>query len=237
VNVSDAELGLVRAENDLQSALAELTAAMGSSSTQELELVEEPDPPPLAEPLEYLIAAALRERPDLASLRLQQQAAQSFARSERRLWLPTLSAMGSAGVLPGHEESLPGRYSAVGLNLSLPVLNGGLFSARKAEAEARAEAASQQVRDLELMIARDVKLARLNAETAFRRLQVTARLAEQAARSLKLAQARYDLGLGSIVELTQAQLNKTSAEIASANARYEYQLQRSVLDYQTGALK
>jgi outer membrane protein len=60
---------------------------------------------------------------------------------------------------------------------------------------------------------------------------------DQATQALDLAQTRYDLGLSSIVELSQAQLNKTSAEIASASAKYDYQLQRAVLDYQIGALR
>ena len=68
-------------------------------------------------------------------------------------------------------------------------------------------------------------------------LKVTPRDVDAATKSLDLAQARYDLGLSSIVELSQAQLNKTSAEIAGASARYEYQIQRSVLSYQTGVLR
>ena len=48
------------------------------------------------------------------------------------------------------------------------------------------------------------------------------------------AQTRYELGLGSIVELSQAQLNQTAAEVSSANARYEYQILRSVLRFQLG---
>jgi len=65
---------------------------------------------------------------------------------------------------------------------------------------------------------------------------LTAELATQAERGLELAQARYDLGLSSIVELSQAQLSKTSADIANSTAKYDYQLQRSVLDYHTAAI-
>ena len=82
-----------------------------------------------------------------------------------------------------------------------------------------------------------MRVAWLNANTALQRLGVTAELLQQATQALDLAQARYDLGLGSIVELSQAQLNKTSAEIVSTSAKYEYQIQRAVLDYQTGALR
>jgi outer membrane protein len=62
-------------------------------------------------------------------------------------------------------------------------------------------------------------------------------LLDQAQLSFNLAQSRYDLGLGSIVELSQAQLNLTAAQIANTSARYDYQAQRIMLDYQTGVLR
>jgi outer membrane protein len=117
------------------------------------------------------------------------------------------------------------------------MFNGGLFKARTAEAQLKAEAAAQNVSDSENQITRDVRVAFLNATTAYDRLSLTAQLLQQAQLSLDLAQSRYDLGLGSIVELSQAQLNLTSAQIANANARYDYQAQRIVVDYQTGSLR
>jgi outer membrane protein len=120
--------------------------------------------------------------------------------------------------------------------LEVPVLNGGLFRARRNEAEARAEAARQTARDVSIRIARDVNVAYLAAVNAHQRLNLTAQLLEQADQSLKLAQARYDLGLGTIVELSQAQLNVTRAQIAQASALFDYQAQRASLDYQAGNL-
>ncbi len=55
--------------------------------------------------------------------------------------------------------------------------------------------------------------------------------------ALRLAQARYDNALGSIVELNQAQLNQTSAEIAAASAKYEYLSRRAALNYAMGVLR
>ena len=82
-----------------------------------------------------------------------------------------------------------------------------------------------------------MQLAWLNTQTAFQRLDLTAQMFQQAADALELAQGRYNLGLSSIVELSQAQLNKTSAEIQQASAKYDYQALRAVLDYQLGALR
>jgi outer membrane protein len=53
---------------------------------------------------------------------------------------------------------------------------------------------------------------------------------------MDLSQSRYDLGLAAIVELSQAQLNLTSAQIANTTARYDYQAQRINVDFQTGVL-
>ena len=59
--------------------------------------------------------------------------------------------------------------------------------------------------------------------TAYQRIDVTAQFLRQAALALDLAQGRYNLGLSSIVELTQAQLNLTQAEIENLSAKYDYQ--------------
>ena len=93
------------------------------------------------------------------------------------------------------------------------------------------------MRDLENRVSRDVRVALLDAQSAFQRLDLTSQLLEQAAQSQELAEARYNLGLSSIVELTQAQLNKTRAEIEQASARYDYQARMAALRYQTGGLK
>jgi outer membrane protein len=113
-------------------------------------------------------------------------------------------------------------------------LNGGLYAAREAEARVRARAAQERARDLETSIARDVSIALLDVNTAAQRVELTARLLDQAGQALELAQARYELGLSSIVEFSQAQLARTSAAIQNATAKHHYQIQRAVLDYQVG---
>ena len=80
-------------------------------------------------------------------------------------------------------------------------------------------------------------MAWLNANDAFRRLDVTARMEAQANESLRLAQARYDAALGSIVELNTAQLNLTAAQIAAASAKYDYLSARAALNYTMGVLR
>ena len=82
-----------------------------------------------------------------------------------------------------------------------------------------------------------MRLALLDAQSGFQRLDLTNQFLDQASQAQELAEARYNLGLSSIVELTQAQLNKTRAEIEQASARYDYQARMAALRYQTGSLK
>ena len=237
VNESQAELDLFRAENDATASHARLSAALGYDHDQQFSLSDEPLPSLFDPNVEGLIEQAKRERPDVAALELNREALDRYAEAEKRLRNPTVTVAAVAGVAPVRDDRLPETYSAAGVNLNIPVLNGGLFKARREEAESRAAAAAKDVQDLSIQIARDVRIAWLNANDAFRRLDVTARMVAQANEALRLAQARYDNALGSIVELNQAQLNQTSAEIAAASAKYDYLSARSVLSYAMGSLR
>jgi outer membrane protein len=236
VNLSQAWLLLVQAQNDQKAADAELANALGLANPQPFDLAEEPMPPtPPADPID-LIAQALQNRPDLSSARFSHDAALRYARAERDLWMPTISAAGAAGLTPAYQAPLSDRYAAAGINVNIPIFNGFLFSARHQEANLRAQAADQGMRDLADRIARDVRTAWLDAGTAYQRLAVTAQLLHQATLALDLAQGRYNLGLSSIVELSQAQLNLTQAQIADTSAKYDFQIQSAVLSYQIGQL-
>ena len=104
------------------------------------------------------------------------------------------------------------------------------------EAEERAAAAGQRLRDVELRIAKEVRVAWLDASSAHERLGLTQQLLDQAKLALDLAQTRYNLGLSSIVELSQSQLQYTSAEIARSRAQYDYDAQETILKFKAGLL-
>lgn len=237
VNASQGELLVVRAENNLGAALSRLSAAMGLSAAENFTLTSEGESNPPDPESVPLVKRALDSRPDLSTLRLRQEAASQFADSEARLRLPTISAVGATGLIPVGEKRLPSTYGGAGVNVSIPILNGRLFVNRQREAASRAQAAGEQARDLEIRIANSVRIAWLNTQTAWKRVSVTRTLVEQARRSLRLAQVRYDLGLGSIVELSQAQLNNTDAEIEGSSATYQYQIELARLRFEAGDLR
>jgi outer membrane protein len=237
VNLSEAQLLLLQARNDSAAALAALAAALGQGDAPAYVLSEEPLPPPPPVDEAALVAQALRDRPDVSAERFASESSAKFAQAERALWFPTVSAIGAAGVTPIRQDTLAAQYSAIGINVAVPLTNGNLFGARRAEATLRAQAESERLRDLENRVSRDVRVALLDAQTGFQRLDLTNQLLDQASQAQDLAESRYNLGLSSIVELTQAQLNKTRAEIEQASARYDYQARIAALRYQTGDLK
>jgi outer membrane protein len=237
VNVEDARLLVSKAQNDLDAAFAQLSNLLGLRESQRYHLVEEPLPTPVSTNVSDFVQQALRGRPDLLSLRNQQEAALKLARAERDARFPTISAVGAAGVSPIHDEPLPDNYAAAGLVINMPLFAGGLYTARQRQAELQADAARQTLRSLEDNVVRDVRIAWLNTQNAFDRYRINQQLLETARQSYTLAQARYTNQLSSIVELNQAELNLVSAQIGTASTQYEYLLQRSALNYQTGTLR
>ena len=186
--------------------------------------------------VEELISTALAMRPEILSLQFQGESAKKFQTAERDLLLPDIRALGAVGDTPVRNPIVSSWYGAVGVNVDIPIFNGFEYTARAREAALRAQAAQERLRDLRDRISRDVRTSWLNANTAFDRLAVTQQLLDQANLALNLAQSRYNLGLGSIVELSQAQLQQTQAQIGNAEAGYDYRLSLAVLQYQTSGI-
>jgi outer membrane protein len=241
VNVSQAKLLLVRAQGGVQGALAELGRAMGSDQPANYQLADEPLPAGPPATADEFVTQALGNRPELASLRFSRDASYKFADAEKDLSRPTVSMVAEGGFLPfinaPANAPVPAEYEGVGANVSIPVFNGHLFSARREAAVQRAMESDQRLRDEQQLISRDVRVAWASTNDAFQRIDVTAQFLRQAALALDLAQGRYTLGLSSIVELTQAQLNLTEAEIENLNAKYDYQTQYAGLQYTVGLLR
>jgi outer membrane protein len=238
VNVSQAQLLQLDAANQANATMAALDEVLGLDHEAQYTLVDatEAAPPPPPD-VEVLVQLALKQRPDLQSLDYNRQAQQKLSRAAADQKLPTISVLGTVGAAPVR----PGTYfrsswdGGVAANVNVPIFNGFLFSAQAKEASLRTNAAGEQTRVLRNQIVRDVHTAWLQANNAFSRIGVTAALLNQSNQSLALAQTRYQLGLSSIVELSQAQLQQTQADIGHTDAEYNYRVALAALNYQTGA--
>jgi outer membrane protein len=241
-DLSQAQLLELDAENGVASASAALAAVLAAPADTVYQAVEDPGaappPPPSPDSSAAINASAQSQRPDLQALRFDAAADQKFATAQQLQHLPTISALALGGITPVAPDGVfvPNYYAAGGVNLTLPLFTGFRIDAQAQEARLRQKAAEKQAQDLSDSIARDVRVAVLNAQTAFRRIAVADQFRKQTAQALALAQTRYKLGLSSIVELSQAQLQSTQAAVAAVNARYDYLLSLRSLDYARGQL-
>jgi outer membrane protein len=238
VELARAKLLLLESLNNHEISLTTLSAILGYPDEQNFQLVEETSsvtkPDPNVAPL---IQQALEQRPEIKALQFEVESAQKFGSAEHDLSRPTVEALGVVGQAPVRDNHIPSWYGAVGVNINIPVFNGFLYNARAKAADLQTEADRQKLLDTRNNIARDVRNAWQDSRRAFERLSVTQQLREQADLSLNLAQARYNLGLGSIVEFTQAELQKTEADIEDTDAKFQYRLTQIVLAFTIAAPK
>jgi outer membrane protein len=240
-NLAQAKLLLLDAQNSYQAALSQLLQVLGFPKQQSFELLETDtslNPPPGS--VNDLVDQAFRNRPEIMAQDYEYRAAQHFQKAERDLLLPSVEALGVVGKAffaptVNGVQPFTSWYGAAGVNVNIPIFNGFLYPARSKQAALRTQATQEQLRDLKDRIANEVRTSWLNAMTAFDRINVTQQFVDQSNLALDLSQARYKIGLSSIVELSQAQLQQTQAQIQLAAAKYQYRIALSVLRFETAA--
>jgi outer membrane protein len=237
-NLSQAKLLYLDSQNHFDAAITGLNEVLGTTSDQRYHLVDDSTlPSPVAASADEAVALALQQRPDLIAQKLNHEADVRFSRAQHKQLLPTVSGLGVVGVTPVGSSTyfIKNWYGAAAVNVSVPIFNGFKFRAQASEADLRAKMSDEQSRVLVDRIVRDVRTAWLTANTAQQRMAVTVEFSKEANTALALADTRYRLGLSSIVELSQAQLQQTQAQIAEANARFDYEADLAALRFQIGS--
>jgi outer membrane protein len=235
VDLARARLLQLEAQNNYETSRSGLSALLGFPDEQDLEPVEDATTmTPPAGDVVPLIQLAMQQRPEVAASQYDVDSAAKFGRAEHDLVRPTISALAAVGIAPVRDDHVDNWYGAAGVNINIPIFNGFLFNARAKAADLETEAQRQKLTDLRNNIARDVRNSWQQNLQDYQRMEVTRQFREQADQALDLAQTRYNLGLGSIVEYTQAELQQTEAQIADADARYRYRLSELELAYTTG---
>jgi len=235
VDYGRARLLLLESLNSYEASLSTLSAILGYPERRNFTLIE-PAPqstPPALDPTP-LVQQALQNRPEIRALEDEVTSATKFSKAEHDLWRPNMTASGVVGLAPVRNPNIDNWYGAAGVNINIPVFNGSLFNARAKTADLETQAKQSRLQDLQNNIARDVRNAWLDTQKAYERLSLTQQLREQANLALELSQARYKLGLSSIVEFSQVNLQKTEADIEDTDARYQYVVTQIVLAFEIG---
>lgn len=228
-----AKTSLIRAENNREIARIELANAMGIASLGERALVE---PSTALLPMPERSSSqqdALRSRAELQQFAALKSAAAGNLQAAKSSYLPILSGVASVGYA---DQDFPptGNVWGVGLNLTVPLFSG--FSTVEQVREAAATINSIEAREsnLKLQIIKEVESAWLSGNEAAARMISTEKEVTAANESKSLAEGRYQEGVGSIIEVTDAQSQALDARTANIQARYDYYTALARLDRALG---
>lgn len=234
-SVDEAKLLVVKAQNDVDDAQAELSQAMGYGEIKLFSLIEKIVVKPYALELEPLLEEAKQFNPELASLRAMVEEKKFQYESAVSDNYPVINALGYAGENPVRSKSqMNANYAAAGVTVDVPIFTGGRITAAEKQKYSEMKAAENDLTAKENIIARDVRIAWNNVQSSYQNISVLKELVANNEKALELAQASYDVGLVSIVDLVQEQLRKTQADISFSTARYEYLINRALLNLLLG---
>ena len=234
-DVANAELALVKARGQLAGAYAALNAALGVENWRPLTLVAPPEAvaPPIA-PGKEAVDVALRARPEPRQLALQSRAFEETQRSLRGAWLPALGVSLGPSLAGTSLDSLTTNFSiAVTLSSNL---NPTLIYGQQLEMEATALQLAEQARAARLGVELDVAQATIAIDTARGEI-VAAKTALAAAKERRdLADARFLEGVGTTLDLSDAESNYIAAQGQFIQAQLDMGLAAVKLDRAMGTL-
>lgn len=229
----EARTALIRAESNREIGRIELANAMGISSLDGRVLAEPPAFSATLPSLEESLRDAFAARAELRQFAALRNAAEAGVKTARSGHYPILSGTASIGYA---DSTFPpgGDVWAVGVNLTVPVFSGFSTVEKGKEARALLRAADARQSNLKLRIANEVESAWLSAGDAAARSESTEKEVAAAAESRDLAVGRYREGVGSIIEVTDAQSQALNAETARIQAGYDYHAALARLDRAVG---
>jgi outer membrane protein TolC len=244
--MNQAELGLLRAQNDLQISFAVLNNAMGQPTVERYELSPIALPPISESSPDVLYESALNQRPELQGNVDRIKAAEEGIKAAKALRYGNISAIGTAGYTwwsreeqpSGKEVSNPGAqlgFWGAGGTSAFPLYTGGRLDGKVDEAEARKSEVQATARQIVNDVVLQVTRAHVASQTAEQQIRVAEKRVAHAREALSLATERYKVSLGSILDLVAAIAFTTSSEVGLAEARYEFMASQVALNYAVGA--
>jgi len=224
VSVAGAEQGLVRAQIGVRNADTALNALLNQPLGTPLAFVDTLEPRAVAGTMEAAIEQALRARPELVELRARAEAARAGIELAASGGRPNVS-LSSGYEFSGPTGSIIGAWSAT-LAVTLSLYDGGITRERIREAELRLEQLKVLEAQTRQRIELDVRQAWLALEQAGGELAAAGKGVEQGREATRIAGVRYQAGVGTVLEVTVAQVSLAQAEFSLASARFNHHLAR-----------
>jgi outer membrane protein len=220
VQLANAELSRVTARNNVALGRAMLQNSLGVSTPLDFDIVDSLDYHEVHIGEEEALNAAYEKRPELLSIRAQERADSERVSALQKDYLPFVTGNGAYD-WTGNDYPLQPSWN-IGVNVNLSLFNGGLTTAQIGEAKADLSNLRFNEEGLKQNIALEVRQALLNLQQASESIDVSAKALEEARENRDLAENRYQTGVGSIIELTDAQTSFTVANANHVRALYDY---------------
>lgn len=236
VELTNAESLLVKARNDLKASFAELNRAMGVTGPEDYILEDIPITVRAPRPLESLIVDS-QSHPELMRTKEFARSAEAKVKAMKKQYLPTVSAVASAGdfeIFDTSRKERTGGWWAAGALISMPLFTGFLIENQVREATAQQAAAQAGTLNIEQALTQQVTNAYLDTISFAQQIKLAEEQVRTAQEALQLARQRYRLGLGSIVEVTQSEVALTGAQTRLAESQYDYKIADVMLAYAIG---
>lgn len=234
---SQATLNRITAEGTRKKAGGALANVIGLDANRSIELAHsniETVPAAFDRDVNALIEEAKRRRPDLIAAEAQVKAAEAGAEAARAAGKPSISL--AASTTQVNSAGIASHGSSVGVTLSVPLFSGYSPTYRIRAAEAQVETQQARMERVRLQVALDVWNAWHNLVTASQSLQTSADLLRSAEQSERVALGRYQAGVGSMLDVLNAQSALASARQQRIQSSLDWNIGRAALAQAMGSL-
>ena len=236
VELANAQQNLIKAENAYKIAEANFNKIIGLPLATNLFLEDTLNYTPYDKDLEYCLDYAAKNRPELEQAKQGVEAARGQVKVARSGYQPQISAFASQnwatgdGHWPADEE----KDWAVGVQASLTIFDTGVTRAKSHAAEANYFSAQEAYRDTVDAVMLDVRSQYLNLREAEKRISTTEVAVSQAEEDYRIAQLRYQAGVGTNTDVLDAQVALTDAQTNYLQSVYDYNISKTNLETAIG---
>jgi outer membrane protein TolC len=238
VRLANAKNNLIKAQNAAKLTRFKLNKVIGLSLQNDAELDDHFTYEPYTVSLDESIAAGLKNRPEMSQIKLKIDMANDKIKIAHADKLPTIGAAAVENIADTNPSTSKGRDNwAVALNVSFNVFDNGLAKAKAEEARQELTIAKEQARQLEDGITLEISQAYLNVQEAAERIKNNQVAVNKSKKDYEMAQERYDAGIGTNLDVMDAEVAMTQAKTNHVQALYDYNNSRAQLDKAMGIIK
>jgi outer membrane protein len=232
VDLSNAKLALIRAENARKVALVVLKNTMGVPDAKDRPVEDNLSYQKYHVTFDEVLARAYENRPDLKALVARRQAAEEGINFAKKGYYPVLS--GNASYNWGGQDFPLDEGWMIGAAVTVPLFNGYLTTNQVAEARSNLYILKANEESTRQQILLDIQQAYLSLQEAEESIAAADLAVKQNQENLDLANGRYAAGVGSPIEITDALTSYANAQVAYNAALYNYKLAQATIEKAMG---